>query len=176
MFKKREEGLLSLEASISLTIFIFLMLFMYSFFVFFEARNAMAHTLLATAQSLSLDAYEKGKAIDDENIISLVKQLYYVVVSEDSSFVSAGELTGDNVESQVKERFIAYLADGDVAKANKILKRYNIDGGVDGLDFSESTYEGDKLKIVLKYKIEYEFQVFALDGHEMKQSVCSKTW
>ena len=176
MFRKKEAGLLSLEASISLTIFIFLMLYLYSFFVFFEARNAMAHTLLATAQSLSLDTYEKEKTFDDKNIVSLIKQLYYVSVSDDSAFVSASKLTGDNVESEVKARFVAYLANGDVAKANRILNRYNIEGGLDGLDFSESSYEGDKLKIVLKYKLEYEFQVFNIDGHEMKQSVCSKTW
>ena len=34
--RSSEKGLLSLEASIAVTIFIFLMLFMYSFFVVFE--------------------------------------------------------------------------------------------------------------------------------------------
>lgn len=57
-FLSCEQGLLSLEASIVVTIFIFLVLFLQSFFVIFEARNEMAHVTLATCNSLALDVYE----------------------------------------------------------------------------------------------------------------------
>lgn len=58
---KKEKGLLSLEASICLTLFLFLMLFLYSYFVVFEARNVMAHAALATADSLSIEVYQTNK-------------------------------------------------------------------------------------------------------------------
>ncbi len=78
MKKRRDSGLLSLEASISLTIFIFLMLFMYSFFVVFEAQNAIAHVLLNTADSMSKDIYSNKKLLDcggfSEEISKLIAQ------------------------------------------------------------------------------------------------------
>lgn len=62
---KNQNGLLSLEASISLTMFIFLMLFLYSYFVVFEARNVMAQAALAATNSLSFDTYQTDKTHND---------------------------------------------------------------------------------------------------------------
>lgn len=63
-FLSSEKGLLSLEASIVVTIFIFFVLFLQSFFVVFEARNEMAHVTLAACNSLALEAYEIDKLTD----------------------------------------------------------------------------------------------------------------
>lgn len=72
----KESGLLSLEASITLTIFIFMMLFLYSFFVVFEARNEMAHVTLSVADSLSLDGIYNSKNIDSETVAKLLTQIF----------------------------------------------------------------------------------------------------
>lgn len=85
---KKENGLLSLEASIVVTIFLFLMLFLYSFFVVFEARNQMAHALLATTNSLSLDAYENEKMGNSNNLTELLFGIYKIANSNDDGFVS----------------------------------------------------------------------------------------
>lgn len=96
---KKEEstrGLLSLEASISLIVFMFIMLYLYSLFVVFEARNEMAHVLLATADSMSLDAYENetlggsdsisGVLYDAGAFSNLYKQLFGVSTPTGSAF------------------------------------------------------------------------------------------
>ena len=71
---------------------------------------------------------------------------------------------------------LAYLGGGDPAQAEKVLKRYNIRGGADGLDFSGSHSDGEKVWLSVKYTIDYEFRVFRTDGLEMEQTACSKLW
>lgn len=75
---KNERAVVSLEASIVVTIFLFLMLFLYSFFVVFEARNNMAHVLLATTDSLSKDPYESGKHSNSGNLSQILYGLFQI--------------------------------------------------------------------------------------------------
>lgn len=211
--KKSEEGLLSLEASIAVTIFIFLMLYLYSFFVVFETRNEMAHVLLATADSLSLDPYENGKIGKSGNLAQLLSAIYHSTQSEGNGFISAEQWTemkktevdsstwdgsiyvpssgeenlepdkygkkgaaSSTLDQAIRERFVAYLAGGDEAEAEKILKRYHIVGGLNGLDFAGSCIKGKDLYVMIRYEIEYEFHVFGSDTIEFQQSVCSRIW
>lgn len=182
----RERGLLSLEASIAVTIFIFLMLFMYSFFVFFEARNMLGHAVLSTANSLSLDAYGNSKYGDADTVAKIFYGLYGATGGNSSNFVDTdlwyqnatnedGSLSG-TFEETLRSRFLAYLGSGDTDRAEELLERYHIQNGVEGLDFSGSHIDGENLYLSVQYTIEYEFQVFSLDVLEMKQSACSKLW
>ena len=217
--KKRflsEKGLLSLEASIAVTIFIFLMLFMYSFFIVFEARNEFAHTILATADSLSKDTYSNEKIGNSGTTAQLAYDLVSMITSAtgtESDFASmqlwnevdkgsatsfydgtiyasntaATEHTSDDEETDeahrsyvvstglgdvIKQRFLAYMGNN----AEQILERYHIKNGSNGLDFSGSYISSGKLYVSVKYTIEYEFQVFNLDGLQMEQTCCSKLW
>lgn len=181
--KRSERGLLSLEACIAVTIFMFLMLFMYSFFVVFEARNAIGHSVLATANSLSLDAYGNSKYGDADTIAKIFYAIYGTSGVNDSGFVDtqkwyddAGGANSSGFQSAIQTRFLAYLGGGDKQRANELLERYHIQGGADGLDFSDSKVEGGRLYLSVKYTIEYEFQVFNLDVLKMEQKACSKLW
>lgn len=211
MKEKKENGLLSLEASISLTLFIFLMLFMYSFFAFFEVRNQMAHTLLATADSLSLDTYEAQVLGNSGNIAQLIYGIYGGVHGNSDGFYSteqwkqiakgsidgstwdstiyAGQPPADQEQDEygkvsagsellaytIKDRFEAYLTSG-YGSAEDILKKLHVVGGLDGIDFSKSHISSGKLTLVIRYKIELEFNVFGLGEYEIEQSCCSKLW
>lgn len=176
--KNQTRGLLSLEASIALTIFIFLMLFMYSFLVIFEARNEVGHVLLTTADSLSLDAFANDTLGDDSSLQGILyDNLFSNHTESNGTFTDNSKwYENDNIEDAVKTRFISYLSGGDRDEADKILKSLNIVGGVDGLDFSASCVSNDELKLDVKYEIEYEFQVFGLDNLTFSQSCCSKLW
>ena len=213
--RNEEYGLLSLEASIVLTVFIFFMLFMYSFFVFFEARNEMAHVLLSTCDSLSFDIVENGSSHVD-NVSALFKGIYgYAVDSKSSGFTNRNQWTNaddldidktkwngtidlddgtvdsnsqkpdeyGNVSAQsnllmdvVRERFVAYLAGGDDANANEILKKYHIKGGINGISFSGSCVKSGELYLCITYDIEYEWNMFGLGVRTIQQSCCSKIW
>ena len=88
-----EKGLLSLEASIVVTLFMFMMLFLYSFFIVFEARNEMAHVLLSTSNSLSLDSYEIDKLKSSGNLSQLLTQIYGGLNGNSDGFISNNRWT-----------------------------------------------------------------------------------
>lgn len=88
-----EKGLLSLEASIVVTLFMFMMLFLYSFFIVFEARNEMAHVLLSTSNSLSLDSYEISKLKSSGDLSQLLTQIYGGLNGDSDGFVSNNRWT-----------------------------------------------------------------------------------
>lgn len=184
-----ERGLLSLEACISVTIFIFLMLFMYSFFILFEARNIMAHALLATTDSMAKDAYESSNDADRETVIGLLSSFYETNIPNGSDFSDrrdwyteaserdAGAEVQTGTEHDVfRTRFIAYLGNGDAGRAAKLVERLKIRGGLEGLDFSKTKVEGGALYGSVSYKIDYVFDVFSKDGLELEHTACSKIW
>lgn len=185
-----ENGLLSLEACITLPIFMFMMFFLYSFFVVFEARNEMAHVLLSTADSLALDACENSGLGESGTVGQVLYNFYGMSTNANNPFTDYrtwydtttvenedGSTAIDGTfEDIIRTRFAAYLTGGDLSKTEEILKRYHVKGGSAGLDFSASHVSGGKLYLSLKYTLEYEFHVF--DGGEVtfEQSVCSKLW
>jgi Flp pilus assembly protein TadG len=187
---KNEKGLLSLEACIAVTIFIFLMLFLYSFFVVFEVRNEMGHVTLATANSMSLDAYENDTLGESDTIGQIFYNVYGQATNSQNDFTDFGKWYDDSTVTDengnvtlsaefagvVKARFIAYLTSGDADKAEEILKRYHVVNGVDGLDFSGSHISDGKLYLSVKYEIEYEFNVFNLGSNKFEHKACSKLW
>lgn len=97
MKKKMEAGLLSLEASITLTIFIFLMLFLYSYFVVFEARNEIAHALLASTNSIAFDAFENERF----ELSGDVSQLFYSIHNKN---VPKTDYTSNSMWEKVDDR------------------------------------------------------------------------
>ena len=187
---KNEKGLLSLEACIAVTIFIFLMLFLYSFFVVFEVRNEMGHVTLATANSMSLDAYENDTLGESDTIGQIFYNVYGQDTNSQNDFTDFRKWYDDSTVTDengnvtlsaefagvVKARFIAYLTSGDADKAEEILKRYHVVNGVDGLDFSGSHISDGKLYLSVKYEIEYEFNVFNLGSNKFEHKACSKLW
>ena len=189
-------GVISLEASIALTIFIYLMLFMYSFFVVFEARNQMAHTLLTTADSLSLDSFA-NESVKENSVQELIYKIYGNISDSNGTYTNTSKWYdspsaslekeegegGEAVEDDgidfhqiVKARFLSYFSGGSEAEANKILKELNIVGGLDALDFSGSYVSDGDIYLSVKYELEYEFQVFGLGSLEMGHECCSRLW
>jgi len=172
-------GLLSLEASIALTLFIFLMLFMFSFLVVFEARNQVAHVMLSTADSLSKDPLANEAPADDDIVQELLYGLYNATANSHGTYTDSSKWYDSDetvIQETIKARFIAYIAGGDKEEADRILRGLNIVDGIEGLDFSGSCVADGNLYLNISYKIEYEFQVFGLEPMSMSQSCCSKLW
>lgn len=175
--KNRTKGLLSLEASIALTIFIFLMLFMYSYLVVFEARNQIGHVLLSTSDSLSLDAFATDTLGDDESLKSIIYEIYTSHTESNGLYTENSKwYEEDDIQEVVKTRFLAYLSGGDETEAERILKQLNIVGGFEGLDFSNCKVSGNEIMLEVQYSVDYEFQAFGLGRLTFSQSCCSKLW
>ena len=185
---KNDKGLLSLEASIALTLFIFFVLFLYSFFTVFETRNEIAHVLLATADSMAFDSYEHETISGSDDISMIVGKVLEKVDTKilNNGFIDYSVWEGADsagLQTAIKERFTSYIEDDSGGTASKPLsadellsERYHIVGGIDGLDFSGSYIADDKLYITVTYTMEYEFKVPGVDKITFEQSACSKLW
>ena len=174
--RSRTRGSVTLEASIALTMFIFLMLFLYSFFVVFEARNTIAHTMLTTADSLALDAFAND-SVEDSSVQGLLYKLYGKFADSNGTYIETSKwYNEEEIEETVKTRFLSYLSGGDKTEADRILEELNIEGGFDGLDFSNCKIEDNDIHLEVSYTLEYEFQVFGLGSLDFSHSCSSKLW
>ena len=99
MLKKRksEDGTISLEACIVVPIFIFLILFIYGFIVMFMGQQMISHSMLQSAESLSIDSYGTEKIRDEDDnpatelVITFMENLFtgsFSADSIDSTFAS----------------------------------------------------------------------------------------
>lgn len=186
MKRKSEQGVITLEACVSVLSFLVLMLLLSSLFVMFMAQNMTSHTLLQTSESLSLDVYATEKLYPNPDealtvgalVTEFVTKMYGNADSNPYYITNTRWYQGDSQEiaNQVKKRFIGYLTGGDEAGADKLLKQMNVVDGLDGLDFTESYVDNNTLYIVLKYDLQYDFNVFAVGNVEVKQTTCSKLW
>lgn len=186
MCDNRQCGAITLEACISVFSFLILTLFLSSLFIMFMAQNVTAHVSLQTAEGLSFDVYATEKLIkEDGKIGSLGDNLGQLVAklcgssTKNPYFVTDSRwYNGDSSEiaAAVKTRFVGYLTGGDESAADKMLEGMNIVDGLDGLDFSASYVSDDILYIVLKYKLEYEFNAWGVGTIDVEQKACSKLW
>ncbi len=174
----RQSGLLSLEACIVVTLFLFLMLFLYSFFVVFEARNEIGHVLLSTADSLALDPFANESMADPDSLQGIIYGIYGSMSSGNGTFFNTEKWYEDEtlMAEEIRNRFLAYLAERKQSDAQEVLKRLHVVDGPNGLDFSKSKLDGDELKLVVEYEINYEFQLFGFKGAKFSQSCSSKLW
>jgi len=187
---KKEHGFVTLEALITVLFFMVIMFLFYGLFLMYMAQNATAHAVLQTSQSLAVDNYAANQLGDGTGFPTGIKDLMVkffksidvgLVPEDDDYFVSNTKMKTDtdenNVPEMVKKRFIAYLAGGDETKADSMLKSMNVEKGINGLDFSESAIIDEKyIKVVLKYQLNYEFQIAELGKVDVKQESLSKLW
>lgn len=96
------------------------------------------------------------------------------------SVVSPAEGTAVTAENKVTDavelKFIGYFSGGDEDTADKLLTSMNVVDGLEGLDFSGSYVENDILYIVLKYELEYDFDLWGADNLIVEQKSCARLW
>lgn len=181
---KKDSGVVSLEACIVLPIFVFLILFFYGFMFLFAGEQLVSHALIQSAISLSLDSYAVDKLKDSSKVDSYIQELINSILG--STAESAGETTHSSsenwyedestVQSEVKSRFISYLANGDEDVANAKLDQFGIVDGIDGISFTECKVEDDVLTITIEYKQEYLMDAFGLLSYDRTKTITQKMW
>jgi len=181
------KGVITLEACVCVLSFLILMLLLSSLFVMFMAQNATAHTILQTSESLSIDAYSAehigtgGTGSVSEVVVGIGEFIgdLFGIAQDNPSFVQKEDLSTvseTELASIVKTRFVGYLTGGNETEADEFLERMNIVDGLDGLDFTGSYVDNDTLYIVLKYNLEYDFNIWNVGTVEVEQTTCSKLW
>lgn len=188
--KDSQNGSLTIEACVALTLFIFLTLTLYSFFVIFGAQAKIKVTMLHSAESLSLDPYLSEDVINKVTEAGSIQDLllkFTVFVSRSSKgYVSTEKwhvLPDDGTQAKVieaaKQRFLAYFSDGDKDKADQILRSFRVVNGWDGLSFAGTNVDADgNVNIVISYKQKYffDYPLFGLETINRTEVVKSRMW
>ena len=187
--KKQEQGVVSLEACIVLPIFIFVLMFFYGFIVFFSGHQVMAHTMIQSAESLSLDPFAAERINTEfknsKNGKDVIQALYSTLFTSNDGYFSSNEKwyanNDDRMIKAVRNRFVGYLAGTGTAsemekRADDKLKTIGVKNGLAGLDFSETKIEGNILTITVKYKQEFIFNFQGLAAFDREQKISITLW
>lgn len=182
----KQEGAVTLEACVSVLSFLILMLLLSSLFVMFMAQTTTAHALLQTVQSLSMDVYTiESFGMGDGMIGSVGDVVGGIVVNlfgsaSNNPYYVSGKPWHKGADSEVGEavkmRFIGYLTGGDEKRADELLTQMNVVKGLKGLDFSDSYVINDTLYAVVKYELEYDFNIWNVKPEPVEQKACAKLW
>ena len=171
----RERASVTLEAAIILPIFCFLFMALNGVFFVFSAQNQVMHTLVQTANSLSLDPYWNEKISLENTSVSTILQRFERYVVRDQSFSSAESWhKNETVSSDVLEdRFYSYFTgDGNKISAYTKLKKLGVVGN---MDLSGTVNNGD-LTLLAKYKMQFWFNPFKTKPLEISQQVKVHLW
>lgn len=161
MKRKKESGVLTLEAAILMPIFIMLALALDGMFLFYMGQQIMVHTAAQTAKSMAFDPYAVARVQSDsgDGLADLFVDFFGMFGSGHSSTEDwSSEKSTKDIADVARERFTAYLR-GDKASGNGLLDIIGVSGGIDGIDFSESKIEGEYLLLKIRYTQEFPFNL-----------------
>lgn len=171
----RERASVTLEAAIILPIFCFLFMALNGVFFVFSAQNQVMHTLVQTANSLSLDPYWNEKISLENTSVSTILQRFERYAVRDQSFSSAESWhKNETVSSGVLEnRFYSYFTGGEnkISGYDKLKKL----GVVGNMELSGTVSNGD-LTLVAKYKMKFWFNLFKTEPLDLSQKVKVHLW
>ena len=174
--KKREQGVLTIEASLILTVLIFFVLFIFSFARIYRAQNLMSHSVLQTADAIATESFLRETAFEGgkEDVVFLASGLTGATSVSENTFES---LRSADLPKIAREKFIHSIAPTK-EEADIKLKNIGIRDGVDGIDFSACCmdFRNDDVIIAVKYTLTTQFAVFGMTEVEMTKSAKAKTF
>ena len=174
--KKREQGVLTVEASIVLTLMLLFILFLFSFARVYRAQNLVSHASLQSADAVAMESFLRETALQSD----VSEVVYLASYISDSSAISAEgleSLRSANIPKIVREKFIAAIA-GSEAKADEKLRSMGIKNGLSGIDFSQCKMDltNDDVIVAITYTIEMQFPVFGFDEITVTKAAKAKTF
>lgn len=182
LYQKDTEGVMAIEACLSLTLFMMLMFALYSFITLFMAQSLIGHALTESSQSLAIETYGVTKENVGWNTSAVAVKLTQLITTNPQTaqdFTCDTKWSSDpaKVKQMARQRFAAYLA-GDEEKADALLLALGVENGLDGLDFDGTAVSGSDLTISVHYnvKLMVRLEAFHLGEFDTTQSVCARLW
>lgn len=196
-FKEEQDGVMALEACISLTLFLLVMLTLYSMLRMFTIQSMISHAAQESCQSMAVENYGNSSVLTGTMqqipnwLMTMVSGEGKSDFSTSSDFSLKNFFTGflgegtelKNLEmlsltkTAAKSRFAAYLAGGE-QEADALLKSYGVVDGLSGISLAGTKNSGTDLTIQVSYKIRLLFyiEMFHFGEFESTQKVCCRLW
>lgn len=174
--KKKESGILTVEASMILSVFVLFVLFLFNFARVYRAQNMVSHAVLQASDAVAMESYLRETAFggDETDIVQLANRLTSSTTISEESFTS---LRSANLPKIAKEKFSTAIANSET-NADKVLKNLGVKGGLTGVDFSASQMDLDNNDVILyaNYTIELQFPILGMKELSVSKAAKSKTF
>lgn len=167
---RKEKAVLTVEASLTLTLFMFFVMFLLSFNRVYSAQNTVSHATLQTADAVSAESMLRANA-SAENIADLLTVSNHIYAGESIPASALEKLTNGNVSEIAKRDFIAAIAETE-SEADAVLKKYGVKDGLAGIDFSGCSYNADtgETIIFVRYTVELQFPIIGFKEFPMTKA------
>lgn len=167
---KKEKAALTVEASLTLTLFMFFVLFLLSFNRVYSAQNTVSHATLQAADAISSESMLRAGATE-ENIEKLLAVSNHIYAGESIPKSALEKLTNANIVEVARNNFISAIAESE-SKADSVLKKYGVKDGINGIDFSGCSYNGDtgETVVYVKYNVELQFPILGFKSFPMTKA------
>lgn len=177
---KSERGVLSLEATLVVTLLSFVIMIIMNIGHVYQAQNRVYHGMIQAAKTIGVESFEvnetSGTATEEalSQILLLFENLGLKKASQKDRFHHAIK-NNSNAGEAARIAFVNSVSIGET-QANTSLKAYGIDGGAAGMDFQDSEFKDGDIKVVVTYKINLILPVFGVESVTLKQSTLAKMW
>lgn len=196
-FRNEQDGVMALEACISLTLFLIVMLVLYSVIQMFTVQSMISHAAQEACQSIAFENYSQSTFSTGTlqqiptALITLIKggfendyyksadftaETFFEKLKKESTEEKTQRLQMAT-ESVAQKRFAAYLG-GGTDEANELLKNYGVVNGLEGVSFNGTNKSSTDMTIQITYKIRLLFyiEMFHFGEFESTQKVCCRLW
>lgn len=173
---KREEGNLTIEATISLTTFLFFMMFLLNFGQVYQAHNYVTHGLMQTGKRIAFASYEYSKENTLIQLADFFRSLQ--LFSDNSSVEDSIRLSFKNNQygEAVKTAF-PYCVGNGKDEVDAMLKQYGLPGGLNDLNFNDTNVVGDRdICLKVSYTVQFPFPFFSITSMKMEQQFLCRLW
>ena len=174
--KKREQGILTVEASIVLTLCMLFILFLFSFARVYNAQSLVSHAVLQSSDAVALESYLREETLEgkEDAVSELANRFMGTTTVSADSYKS---LRSADIPKIAKEKFVHAIGKNE-SEADKRLKNLGVKGGLAGVDFSGSRLDlgHDDVIICVNYTIEMQFSILGMDEIDVTKVAKSKTF
>jgi len=174
--KKREQGILTVEASIVLTLCLLFILFLFSFARVYSAQSLVSHAVLQSSDAVALESYLREETLtgSEADVTALANRFLGITSINADSYTS---LRSADVPKIAKEKFVLAVAKNET-EADEKLKKLGVKNGLAGMDFSASKMDlgNDDVIVYVTYTVEMQFPVFGMKDITVTKAAKSKTF
>lgn len=161
-----EKGFMTIEATISLTVFLFFMMFVMNIGHIYQVQSHMTHGALQTGKYLAFSSF----SYEQISVSDLVLDLFSLMGGSDKT--QAKVFWKKKNYSEAVNTIFPYCIDESLDKAKETLEKY----GVSAVNFEGTTVENNDLVMNMTYDIELPYRFFGYDKITMHQRVVCGLW